>query len=103
MLPITLFLADKVFSVISLLEKNRLLLKYEKRSFVTPPPSNVQETFPVAKSICESSLIIILAIYLSANFALAPCTGVTNFTRDGNAIISENYIVIVGEKVLLWP
>ena len=106
MLPITFFLADKVFPVISLLEKNRLLLKFEKRSCVTPPPpppSNVQETFPVAKSICESSLIIILAIYLSASFALAPCTGVTNFTRDGNAIISENYIVIVGEKVLLWP
>ena len=36
----------------------------------------MQKTFPVAKLICESSLIIILEIYLSANFALAPCTGV---------------------------
>ena len=31
------------------------------------------------------------------------CSRVANFTRDGNTIISENYIVIVGEKVLLWP
>ena len=77
MLPI-IFL---VFPVISLLEKDQLLLNAEKRSCVTPPPppppsSNVQKTFPVAKLICESSLIIILAIYLPANFAIAPCTGV---------------------------
>ena len=66
----------------------------------------MQKTFPVAKLICESSLIIILEIYLSANFALAPCTGIAElqiFLSTGNAIISENYIVIVGEKVLLWP
>ena len=66
----------------------------------------MQKMFPVAKLICESSLIIILAIYLSANFSLARtvhwCSRVANFTRDGNAIISENYIVIVVEKVLLW-
>ena len=56
MLPIMFFLADKVFPVISLLEKNRLLLKFEKRSCV-PPPKRAKETFLVAKSICESSLI----------------------------------------------
>ena len=75
MLPIIFFLADKVFPVISPLERNRLLLNAEKRSCVTSP-SNVQKTFLVAKLIFESSLIIILEIYLSANFALAPCTGV---------------------------
>ena len=75
MLPIIFFLAYKVFPVISLLEKNRLLLNVEKRSCVTSP-SNVQKMFLVAKLICEASLIITLEIYLSANFALALCTGV---------------------------
>ena len=34
MLNIIFFLADKVFQVISLLEKNQLLLKFEKRSII---------------------------------------------------------------------
>ena len=51
MLPIIFFLAAKVFPVISLLEKNRLLLKFEKRSCVPPPPPNMQKMFHVAKSI----------------------------------------------------
>ena len=43
----------------------------------------------------------ILAIYLSANLAIAPCSRVAIFPRDGNAIISENCIAIAGEKLLL--
>ena len=105
MLPI-IFL---VFPVISLLEKNRLLLNVEKRSCVPPPspsPSNVQKTFPVAKLICESSLYNNIGNLFVSKFC--PCTvhwrsRVANFTRDGQAIISENYIIIVGEKLLLWP
>ena len=30
------------------------------------------------------------------------CSHVANFPRDGNAMISENYTAISGEKVLLW-
>ena len=43
----------------------------------------------------------ILAIYLSANFAIALCSRVAFFPCDGNAIISENFIVIAGEKLLV--
>ena len=105
MLPIIFFLADKVFPVISLLEKNRLLLNVEKRSCVTSP-SNVQKTFLVAKLICESFPYNNIGNLFVSKFCPRTvhwCSRVANFTRDGNAIISENSIVIVGEKVLLWP
>ena len=31
------------------------------------------------------------------------CSRIANYHRDGNTIISANYIAIVGEKVLMWP
>ena len=40
----------------------------------------------------------ILAIHLSASLAIAPCSRVAIFPRDGSAIISENCIAIAGEK-----
>ena len=41
----------------------------------------------------------ILAIYLSANLAIAPCSRVAILPRDDNAIISENCIAIAYEKL----
>ena len=41
----------------------------------------------------------ILAIYLSANVAIAPCSRVAIFPLDCNAIIAENCIAIAGDKL----
>ena len=55
-------------------------------------------SFEKLPKYCE--LFNILAMYLSANLAIAPCSRVAIFPRDGNAIISENCIAIAGEKML---
>ena len=39
----------------------------------------------------------ILAVYLSANFAIAPCSRDEIFLRDDNAIIAENCIAIAAK------